>query len=438
LVAVSKAEDVIFLAAMARRLIGSSAKSFGFSVLLCTLISLAVASNASAGVLGQQVAVSQNTSPRGAADASVAFDTRNERFLVVWAAQTGTGSAHDRARIYGRFISDTGHPLGNQFQISRKGPPLGLSESNSDPIVAYNSESGGFLVVWHGARGSGAGCQESGSPATRIFGQRLRSTGRKVGPRDFTISSPQQRCPRDPSLVYNSDANEYLVVWSNETTNPQVYGQRLDGEGEAVGTRSFHISNNTQSASETSLAYDPLARQYLVVWEGGSIVGQRLTVTGAKTGAQAFVIGGGGNEASTVNASVTFNPRFREFLVVWKSGEGDTGSTIRGQRITEFGRLSGVSQFQVSDPSLHAVGQPTVAYDPRANQYQVVFDANDPENVVAQRLGAAGARRNSFVIAGSPLNAEARSLAWNPDREEFLTAWEKGSRSVIAARRLAG
>ena len=49
----------------------------------------------------------------------------------------------------------------------------------------------------------------------------------------------------------------------------------------------------------------------------------------------------------------------------------------------------------------------------------------------------------SFVVAGNPGDEEARTLVWNPDREQFMTLFEgitnpTAFKTAIFGRRLAG
>jgi hypothetical protein len=425
---------------------------FRFAVLVCILSPLAVAPNASAGTVGHKVRVSENPASRSTIDPSLAFDANRNRYLAVWAAETtDPAMGTSRVRIFGRFISGDGQPLGHQFEISRLGPPRSWA-GNSDPVVVYNRKSEEFLVVWNGVKDDGPTCAD-GVRTIRILGQRLTESGHRIGPRDFGISDPasaEQRCARDPSLVYNQGANEYLVIWGTDTATPQVYGQRLDRLARAIGAPSFRVSQSSHPATDPSLTFDPIREQYLAVWEGGSIVGQRLSESGAKVGTASFQVGG---DSGALNASATFNPETQQFLVVWQSSDIAADSFVKGQRVGESGRRRGKT-FLVSDPKLNGAVAPTVAYNPSSEGFEVVFNASEtagdqaPTRVFGQDLGRRGKRLHghSFAISGPSDDAEeARTLVWNSERGEFLTAWESfvkesptTSRHDISARRLSG
>ena len=331
------------------------------ALLLCGLSILALAPSASAGTLGQRFRVSENASPRSATDPSLAFDGHRERFLAVWAAETTTGGNTNK-RILGRFISDNGVPLGHQFQVSQLSTANSF-EANSDPAIVYNSRSREFLVVWHGVRDTTC---DSSSAGTRILGQRLSETGRRVGPREFSISNsanPEQQCVSDPNVAYNAEANEYFVVWAT-TRAPGT--SRPSGSAWTVRARPW--ASELPDLADLALGNRPRphlrsdSRAVPGRLGGRGIDGQRLTETGAKVGPASFHVGGG---PSAVHASATFNTETRQFLVVFKSSGGED-SAVRGQRLNESGQQVGTSDFLVSEPTLLSAGAPTVAGTTRA------------------------------------------------------------------------
>ena len=408
---------------------------------VCVLALLALAPSASAGPLGTQTRISQNGAPRSAGDPSIAYDTQQKRYLAVWAANTGGSTA----RIYGRFLRGDGQPLGDHFTISNNGPPVG-SDSTSDPFVAYNADSHQFLVVWHGSDGASAPC----GTGIHIRGQRLSKSGARIGPHDFAISPPEQRCTRDPKVIYNPHPREYLVVWDTQGETAaevgRVFGQRLDATGAAVGPRSFAISEPSHLGTDTTVTLDPFKHQYLVAWEDAhAIIGQRLGESGAKRSSN-FEIGGA---PDAVSASATFNTALREFLVVWQSPDPTTDSlpsAIVGQRLAESGQPVGTTAFPISDPALFAKA-PAVAYNPSNHRFVVVFHGTRNGKALTtrtfgQELGTRGARIGpSFVLSHKGDDAEeARTLAWNPDGGEFLTAWATLIKQTytVFSRRISG
>ena len=100
----------------------------------------------------------------------------------------------------------------------------------------------------------------------------------------------------NPGVAYNAERDEHLVVWTgDDDTAPfvddefEVWARRVGADGQPIGGK-FRISdmgadgNAAIDASNATVAYNPDANQYLVVWEAddavdgqNEIYGQRLT-----------------------------------------------------------------------------------------------------------------------------------------------------------------
>jgi hypothetical protein len=215
-------------------------------------------------------------------------------------------------------------------------------------------------------------------------------------------TSPSPYGGSDPSVAVNSTTGEYLVVWWGDDNAPPL----VDNEYE--------------------------------------IFGQRLTASGAPTGADDFRIseqGADGNTASAaLDPSVAYNPSGNQYLVTW---EGDLGTgasdefEIWAQRLSGAGAGAG-SDFQVSDigPPMdgdYDANDPSVAADPATGEYLVVMSGSDntgtfgEREIFGQRLDSAGdpAGVDDFRISheqGS-FSAFEPSVAHDPAVGEYLVAW---------------
>jgi hypothetical protein len=269
--------------------------------------------------------------------------------------------------------------------------------------VTYNSNADEYLVVWYGDDGSGAQVDEE----YEIYGQRLDgSTGAEIGPNDFRISDmgPDGDATFGaiaPSVAYNSNADEYLVVWMGDDGIDQdfeIHGQRLDAStGAEVGINDFRISDGAFTATVSAVAYNPSADEYLVVWSGGGpgpdpeweIYGQRLDgSTGAEIGCDDFRISEMGPDGNTnfgaEKPAVTYNPSVDEYLVVWNSDDETVDEfEIFGQRLDgSTGAEIGPNDFRISDMGPDgdtAFGTESLALptNPRADEYLVVWEGDD-------------------------------------------------------------
>jgi hypothetical protein len=69
-----------------------------------------------------------------------------------------------------------------------------------------------------------------------------------------------------PDIAYNSNHNEYLVVWENiwPGGHHDVYAQRVSGDGRLLSW--FAVASSSNRQMNPSAAYDPVHDRYLVVW----------------------------------------------------------------------------------------------------------------------------------------------------------------------------
>ncbi len=162
---------------------------------------------------------------RDATDASVAFNTNTNQFLVAWEAD---GLAiDDEVEIFGQRISVGGAEEGVDFRISSAGADGDAARDAENPSVAFSGPSGEYLVAW-----------EADGLATddefEIFGQRVGATGAEVGA-DFRVSATgaDGDAARDASaaaVTSSGPAGEYLAVWRAD-------GLATDGEFEVFAQR---------------------------------------------------------------------------------------------------------------------------------------------------------------------------------------------------------
>ena len=448
---------------------------------LCFALTVGLDEPQSAGAqaVGTQARVSHmgpdgSTSFRGQ-DAAIAYNSQANQSLVVWGGDDTTDGENE---IFGRLVDGAGNPLGGQFRISAMGPDANASFRALDPAVAYNSQANEYLVTWDG--------DDNTLPLvdneSEIFGQRLTAGGAETGADDFRISTmgPDANTSFEATateVVYNSQANEYLVTWEGEDDTGalvdeegEIFGQRLTAAGAETGVDDFRISamgpdgNANFDAQRPRAAYNAQANEYFVIWEGdddtaplvdneSEIFGQRLTAAGAETGTDDFRIsamGPDGNANFEADASaLAYNSQANEYLVSW-DGDDDTPPLVDnerevfGQRLTAAGAETGVDDFRISsmgpDGNTTFAGYgPAVAYNGRANEYLVSWEGDDTAPLVneefeifGQRLTAGGAETgvDDFRVSAMGPDGDANfdsyepAVAYNAQANEYLVAWE--------------
>ncbi len=337
----------------------------------------------------------------GAIEPRVAYNATDNEYLVVWRGDDNVGGLVDNElEIFGQRLSAEGTEVGdNDFRISQTGPDGNTAFQAFDPDVAYNVDNNEYLVVWDGEEVDGD---------SEIFGQRINAaTGVAVGDDDFRVSQNTDVADTDsdddPSVAYNSTSQEYLVVWGGfvAISQAEIFAQRVAADsGDVLEADDIQISNRGSSSQDfASVAYDRRDNQYLVVWEGNSLVdgsgseifGQRLDASASEIGDDDFQVSNVGANADDefhgFGPSVVYNPANNEYLVAWEGDPGlaplvDDEFEISGQRLNASTGAEIGGDFQISatgpdgDPNFGAfISNP--AYDPTRNTYLVVFEADD-------------------------------------------------------------
>jgi len=325
-------------------------------------------------------------------------------------------------------------------------------DANS-PEIAYNSADDEYLVVWSSDEVLGLLVNNE----FEIFGQRLDGLGNEIGANDFRISDngPEGEHATDaisPAVTYNSQDNEYLVVWKgdldpippfNNLCDDEIFGQILSADGQEIGTNDFRISFNfTQDGNcsfdvaDPHVTYNPDLNEYFAVWQGQD---EQVNVGGFIFQLAKEVYGMildddgnlqlpddlrltdvGGDDHQNANDQleagrpvVVYNPSEKEYVVAFEADEDEGGQIDREfeifvQRVDDQGNQLGLNDRRIStlgglgDADFDG-GRPNIAYNASDNEYLIVFHGEDnvpplvdnENEIFAQRLGYAGASTNN-------------------------------------------
>ena len=201
------------------------------------------------------------------------------------------------------------------------------------------------MVVWYGDKN----LYNTSNDEFEIWGQRLNATLGSMGAAGFRISDmgvtdDPDYDARDPDIAYNPHNNQYLVVWEGtdfSTTLFEIFGQRLEANGIAVGDNDFYIShpgigpNSQYFAYNPAVAYDQANNEFLVVWQDDEqgvdeyeIWGQRLSAssgTAIDTDTRLSDMGPDGDDSfiAQTPAIAYSGSSNNQFLIVW-SGDNST------------------------------------------------------------------------------------------------------------------
>jgi len=375
-----------------------------------------------------QVLVGQNfpitTAVEFENDPAVAANPANGEFLAVWHKSRKIADyplAFD-VEIFGQRIASDGAPIGGSFLVTLAGgsnPALG----GHGPAITFNSKMNEFFVIYH--RGY------FGSSNDGIFGQRIAADGSLIGGEIPIFQGPSQA---NPVIAYNSNSNQYLVVWGS--SEGIVHGQIIDGEGVSVGLP-FDLSPGLRGAGNPAAIFNPSTNQYLVVFDAFSstvadVFGQLLNVDGTLDGPFFAITTADGIQAFP---SVTLNTLTNQYFIVWEDerNSGISGYNTFGQLINADGSFLG-DNISVGTFSLN----PKVAFLPTTNQYFVVW--------VEQKTGTPGTHYvfgqllasdlspigNAFQVSDAGWAEPFVDLAVNPSTEIALIVWPDEQNSQLS------
>jgi hypothetical protein len=372
----------------------------------------------------------------------------------------------------------------NDERISVTGPDGNSAFDASSPDVAYNSREQEYFVVW-GAEDSNLGLVEN---EFEIVGQRINAlNGAFLGPPiRLSEMGPEGNADydaRDPAVTYNSQLNEYLVVWEGDDDAPglaesefEIYVQRVAADGREIGS-DMRISDMGGfgdpdfDAMNPDVVYNSQDNAYLVVWEGdenlGNLVNDELEIYGQRLIFNRGVfqelgndfrlsdMGGIGDQFfDATHPAVAYNSQNNEYLVVWE-GDDNTGGLVNNeteifaQRIDTFARPLGTNDARISDMGPDGndnfrASSPAVAYNSQNNEYLVVWQGNDntvsPDmfEIFSQRLNSDGSERgdNDLPLSDAGLNVVAGfgatdpAIDYNDQLNEYLVIWQRETANI--------
>ncbi len=249
---------------------------------------------------------------------AVAYNSNRHLFLVVW---------EKNGVIYSRPVSELGVPLAAERIIG--------SAISSSPDVAYNSFADQFLVVFD---------HQVGAPIDfDIVGVRLSGDGQNTLAGFYVVS--QSGYELDPAVAFNTHSTypDFMVVYVYGTS---IYAQRVAGTSgtgnwgpnkELVNVE-FYIaqSSGPNTYSQPDVAYNLNRNEYLAVYtldtSGGfgplDVVGRRITGNGQRLAEHAI---DSSPQDQYTPAVAAYRPnKTTPYLVVLTDEWNDPAGDVRG------------------------------------------------------------------------------------------------------------
>lgn len=329
---------------------------------------------------------------------AIAFSNPSAVFAIVW-RENIAATGND---IYYRFVGGPGSPQDNPTAVITK------PDSQSEPDVAWNSTDNQFLVIWES--------QESGQDC---FGRTLTPAG-ALGASDFEILGGAN----EARVAYGSNGNRYFVTIRGGGCD----GQRVNPNSTLQGAK-LDISTAGSVAPNGDVTYDTINNRFFAIWRdqgaGAQNVQGRLVNTDGTFPAAQFTV----MNVYPNNISVAFDPLAAQYLVVCDRLSADG---LRAQFVSAAGAPVG-GVITITD---EAADDPDVAFHPAQNAFVVVAERGN--DIVAYVVQANGTVAADKVVLNSASDGFEPAVAYNPARQECMAVWaeQSGSNNRIAARRL--
>ncbi len=323
--------------------------------------------------------------------------------------------------IYARLINDQGAPVGPYFPVSL------AAGTQISPTVAAGASGQGFLVVWQDARDGD----------WDVYGQRVSAAGRLLDAAGAPGADPRANTalvagPGDqymPDVAYSPESGVFLLVWvdvqADAEAGVEIDSRRVASTGAPLG-EPVTIVHEPQAVSHPAVAYNPAAGEFLVVWQRQDIwiEDRRLSVSGELQGPRRRIWSSLLRPYPAPVPDVVYNPRTDEYLVVWDDASDDD---IYGFRVAaDGGPVAGSERIVISSASGAQTGPRAGVHD---RGYLVAWeDDRDPDssNLFGQLLSAAGERVNAAGTPGAPADTNMPLAAAIPDQEAPALAFNPG------------
>jgi hypothetical protein len=238
-----------------------------------------------------------------------------------------------------------------------------------------------------------------------------------------------------PTLAYNPDMEHFMAMWVEDRGDgPNIYAKLLFANGLPQGGPERRGTGVIRSAyGEThgrrqapSLVYNTDGDEYYLVWseertpdQGEDVYGVRVSAAGYARSDPRLLVGGPGDQT---DPSVAYNSDNQTYLIVWQDDASDV-QQIWGLRVRGNGIPNGAALKVVDEPS--NAQDPTVARNGEGYLVAWVDDRNGNADIYARRLNAnalpvGGQQGQIYAMASSPedelapsLNPASGSLVYN-------------------------
>ncbi len=186
-------------------------------------------------------------------------------------------------------------------------------------------------------------------------------------------------------LVYNSESNEYLVVWQayRQGEDSNIFAQRINSQGQRLN-EPIAIYTGQYSQAKPLVAYGNGV--YLIVWQhftsdftgnSGDAYGQLLSGDGELIGEPILIDGRFGKDHKELPTEVIYNSQQNKFLVIWdksmRKGEGAKDNYVIWEVTTRHITPEGILEPHIRILEGRYEANTRAVYVPTLNRYFLVW-----------------------------------------------------------------
>ncbi len=362
--------------------------------------------------LGTQIKVNESPNTVSYNSANVTLDT-NGNLLIYW--ETMGGNPKFLAQRY----NSHGTKIGSNFYLLTINPGAGRSDQKCPAIGV--SGNGNFLFAWEDTRNDNMD----------IFSQRFDENGLPVASNIIVNDEAADFNHQYDSRIAVNDKGNEVIVWRDyRNKKAEIYAQRFDAAGAAIGSN-FRIDDDPARSwkNKPDIGMDEKGN-FLVVWQDyrnqhSDIYAQRFDANGNVVEANFKVNDDAGSTfqyAPGIAMDVLGNS-----IVVWQDKRnGD--SEIYFQRYDTYGFSKGANVKMNIDSTNKVQLSPVIDIDQSGNFVIAWMEQlDDSYEICVQRFNVDGIAfgANIRVTTLSVSNLES-SLALGVDNDSrFVVAWQE-------------
>lgn len=254
---------------------------------------------------------------------------------------------------------------------------------------------------------------------------------------------------RSPAVAYNSNRNEFLVVWEQHINVGQVsiYGRRVSASGETIGS-SFLVSGYPgYQYYWPAVAYSPSQNSYLVVWHHkySSVDYDVLGIPVSGSGAPGAWFEIDRDFDRDWYPAIAYNGQADEFLVVFEKYVSTTRRDVEARRIRASDWSTGPTWWRnIAGAANQLRRLPDVAYNAARNEYLIAYIRNSPPTAGGDVLAHIASSNLGTLSPEMPISPSGLpsqvgvALAAGPDEYLAVFGEDHSSGDQVWARRIRG